>query len=691
LTYQLPALLLPGLAIVVSPLIALMRDQVSRLQANGIAATYVNSSLSASECTRREGLAAQGKIKLLYVAPERLFKSSFLSLLDHIQQHVGLSLFAIDEAHCVSEWGHDFRPEYRQLGFLRERYPQVPMLALTATATERVREDIMTQLRLRQPYVHIASFNRANLTYEVRRKDKNSYAELLQFLRARAGQSIIIYCMSRQGVEDMSASLTRDGIANLPYHAGLAADVRTEHQDRFIRDDVSVLVGTIAFGMGIAKPDVRAVIHYDLPRTLEGYYQESGRAGRDGLPAECLLFFNYGDRKRAEYFVMQRQDEQQQAIAAQQLRQVLSYCESSDCRRRILLNYFGEDVAEENCGSCDNCQQPVALEDRTQDAILFLRGVGYTRQSFGIRHVIDVLRGANTQRIRSYNHQNLAIYGAGHVLSQDEWKRVGQALLQQGLLSETTDGFHILRLTLKARELIQGTRSFQMACARETKRSTQTSAEGARVDVVQLAPLNEQLFQRLRALRKQLADIQGVPPYVIFPDNALRGMALSLPQSEEAFLRIPGVGNKKLEAYYTPFVQEIAAYVQEHPEIQPTEILSTGEERLQSTSQSTIMQAAQTARRQAVALAQQDFTLEEIAQACNRSPSTVANYLCEAFQQGEEVNLARFLQEGHHDRIVEAFERLGDALLRPVKDALGDDYSYEELRIVRILMQGAVR
>ncbi len=687
LTYQLPALLLPGLAIVVSPLIALMRDQVSRLQANGIAATYVNSSLSASECTRREELASLGKIKLLYVAPERLFKHNFLSRLDHIQQHVGLSLFAIDEAHCVSEWGHDFRPEYRQLGFLRERYPQVPMLALTATATERVREDILTQLRLRQPYVHIASFNRANLTYEVRRKDKNSYAELVQFLRERVGQSIIIYCMSRQGVENMSASLTRDGIANLPYHAGLAADVRTEHQDRFIRDDVSVLVGTIAFGMGIAKPDVRAVVHYDLPRTLEGYYQESGRAGRDGLPAECILFFNYGDRMRAEYFVMQRQDEQQQAIAAQQLRQVLAYCESSACRRRALLNYFGETVTEGHCGSCDNCQQSMAVEDRTQEAVLFLRCVGYTRQSFGMRHVIDVLRGANTQRIRSYNHQNLAIYGAGQSLSQDEWRRIGQALLQQGLLSETTDGFPVLRLTLNARELIQGTRSFQMTRAVEVKRSIRAGATRTQADAVPLAPLNEQLFLRLRALRKQLADVQGMPPYVIFPDNALRGMALSLPQSEETFLRIPGVGSKKLEAYYTPFVQEIAAYMREHPEIESTEIHRVGAERPLSAT----TQAAQMTRHHAVALTRQDLTLEEIARACNRSQSTVANYLCEAYKQGEDINLARFLQDGHHDRIVEVFERLGDAQLRPVKDALGDDYSYEELRIVRTLMQGVTR
>src|SRR6266571_4360210 len=303
LVYQLPALLMPGLTVVISPLIALMQDQVERMRANGIRASFINSTLSSVERVQREREALSGHLKLLYVAPERLVSGNFLSFLDQIEHKVGLSLLAVDEAHCVSEWGHDFRPEYRQLGQLRTRYPHVPMLALTATATERVRQDILEQLRLRDPHIHIASFNRPNLYYEVRQKHKGSYRELLQLLGKEPGAPVIIYCQSRKGVDELSRDLERDGIRALPYHAGLTSEQRTVNQARFIRDDVSVLVATIAFGMGVGKPDVRAVIHYDLPRNLEGYYQESGRAGRDGLPAQCILFFSHGDRAKVEYLI----------------------------------------------------------------------------------------------------------------------------------------------------------------------------------------------------------------------------------------------------------------------------------------------------------------------------------------------------------------------------------------------------
>src|ERR1700730_14211488 len=352
LTYQLPALMLPGLTIVISPLIALMHDQVDRLQANGIAATFINSSLSNDERAQRERAAINGQLKLLYVAPERLMGGNFLYLLDQVESNVGLSLLAVDEAHCVSEWGHDFRPEYRQLGRLRDRYAEVPMLALTATATERVRDDILTQLRLRDPHIHIASFDRPNIYYEVRPKHKGSYRELLQLLREQLDTlhaSIIIYCQTRKGVDELSFALAHDGISALPYHAGLTSEQRTENQARFIRDDVPVLVATIAFGMGIGKPDVRAVIHYDLPRNLEGYYQESGRAGRDGLPAQCIRFFNYGDRIKVEYIIAQKPDEHEHLLARQQLQQVLAYGDSTDCRRRTLLAYFGETLPGENC------------------------------------------------------------------------------------------------------------------------------------------------------------------------------------------------------------------------------------------------------------------------------------------------------------------------------------------------------
>ncbi len=431
LTYQLPALLLPGLTVVISPLIALMHDQVDQLRANGIAATFINSSLDSLERSQRERAALNGRVKLLYVAPERLLSESFLYLLDQIESNVGLSLLAVDEAHCVSEWGHDFRPEYRQLGQLRTRYPRSPMLALTATATERVRQDILTQLRLHDPYVHVASFNRPNLSYEVRPKHKGSYSELLQLLHGLPGEPVIIYCQSRKSVDDLSDCLQRDGIRALPYHAGLSGQQRTEHQTRFIRDDIAVLVATIAFGMGISKPDVRAVIHYDLPRNLEGYYQESGRAGRDGLPAQCILFFSYGDRAKVEYLIAQKPDEQEQAIARYQLQQAVAYSESSACRRRVLLAYFGETLRDENCSNCDNCHSPATLEDRTADARKFLACIVRTQERFGMRHIVDVLRGANTQKIRDYGHDQLSTFGIGKDLSADAWLYLGRALLQQ--------------------------------------------------------------------------------------------------------------------------------------------------------------------------------------------------------------------------------------------------------------------
>src|SRR5947209_7701975 len=503
LTYQLPALMMPGLTIVISPLIALMHDQVDRLRVNGIPATFINSSLSHTEQTRREQAAVTGRLKLLYVAPERLLGENFLYLLDEVENNVGLSLLAVDEVHCVSEWGHDFRPEYRQLGRLRKRYPDIPLMALTATATERVQDDILTQLRLRDPYIHIASFNRPNLYYEVRPKSRNSYSELVQLLREQPGASVIIYCQSRRGVDDLSEALKSDGIRALPYHAGLTTEQRNESQGRFIHDDVPVLVATIAFGMGISKPDVRTVIHFDMPRNLESYYQESGRAGRDGLPAKCILFFNYGDRMKVEYIIAQKPSEQEQYVAHQQLQQVISYADSYACRRRSLLAYFGETYEEENCGNCDNCLHSMVVEDRTIDAQKFLSCVGRTQQRFGMRYIIDILRGANTQKIRDYGHDQLSTYGIGREQSMEEWQRLGRALLQQGLMSEdTTDGYPILKLNALSREVLRKQRSVEIAVPVQIVQPRQEKTSSVPV----LEPESEGLFQHLRMLRKKIAD-----------------------------------------------------------------------------------------------------------------------------------------------------------------------------------------
>jgi len=622
LTYQLPALLLPGLTIVVSPLIALMQDQVERLRANGIPATFINSSLSVGERTSRELAVLNGELKLLYVAPERLLTDSFLTLLDQVEERVGLSLLAVDEAHCVSEWGHDFRPEYRQLSRLRMRHPQLPMLALTATATERVRDDIQAQLRLHQPYVHVASFDRPNLYYGVRPKDRGSYHEVLELLRAYDGESVIIYCQTRKGVDDLSSALAQDGIRALPYHAGLALEQRTSHQERFIRDDVPVLVATIAFGMGIAKPDVRAVIHYDLPRNLEGFYQESGRAGRDGQPAQCLLFLSYGDRAKIEYMIGQKSSEEEQFIARQQLQQMFAYCESTTCRRYTLLGYFGETYTEPNCGNCDNClHADQVMEDRTIDARRFLWCVGKTRERFGTRHIIDILRGANTQRIREYQHDQLQAYGIGKEHSVDEWQRVVRALLQQGVLSQTFDSsYPVIRLNELSREVLRQQRQVLMPAA--PKAVTPVTHSEREI----LTPEAEKLFQHLRVLRKKLADEQNIPPYVVFSDSTLQALASQRPVTQDHFLRIPGVGRRKLEAYYEIVAREIRAYCEEHnlpvgEDIAPPEF--TPAPKKEAAPRAT---AAPT-HRLTLNLYQQGLSVAEIAQERGLAATTIVGHL----------------------------------------------------------------
>jgi len=681
LVYQFSSLLMPGLTVVISPLIALMQDQVDRLQANGIAATFINSSLSTDERLDRQQAALNGKLKLLYIAPERLVTLPFLSLLDEIDKRVGVSLFAVDEAHCVSEWGHDFRPEYRLLGRLRDRYPSIPMLALTATATHRVRDDILTQLKLKNPYIHIASFNRPNLYYEVRQKHQGSYQELLQLLRAQSDAPVIIYCQSRRGVDELSENLQQDGIRALPYHAGLATEERTEHQARFMHDDVSVLVATVAFGMGIAKPDVRAVIHYDIPKSLEGYYQESGRSGRDGLEAQCIFFFQYGDRTKLEFMILEKTDEQERRIARQQLQQVVDYSESIVCRRRVLLAYFGEEYQQENCGNCDNCLGPIAtMEDRTIDAQKFLSCVSRTHQRFGMRHIVDILRGARTQKIRDLNHDQLTTYGIGKDLSVDEWTYLGRSLLQQGLLSQTVDGYPVLRLNQLSLEILRRQRSVEIPSmpARQQKTSDTTSSR-----MSALEPEDMGLLQYLYELRKQVADRQGVAPFVVFPQSSLLAMAQQRPQSKEQFAKIPGVGALKLEAYFTPFTHAIRNYCELHNLAMGLELEP---QKMEGVSTSKVNVSAPT-RQLTLELYKQGRSIKKIAEERSLNPRTIINHLAELIEAGETVDVEPLIQPGHYEIIVDALQQVGSELLKPVKEFLGDEYSYEEIQLVRAAMR----
>jgi ATP-dependent DNA helicase RecQ len=568
LCFQLPALLQPGVSLVVSPLIALMQDQVRLLEDYGITATFINSSLSREEIQQRIAGMLRGAFKLVYLAPERLLMSDFLSgPLEKLAQKPGINAFVIDEAHCVSEWGHDFRPEYRQLSTLRRRHPRVPMLAFTATATSRVRSDVIAQLQLRDPAVHLSSFNRPNLFYEVRQKDAGAYEELLQI--ARAGGSGIVYCLSRKRVEETCGQLTSDGIAAKAYHAGLDADERRSNQEGFIRDDVQVMVATIAFGMGINKPDVRWVVHFDLPRTLEGYYQESGRAGRDGDPARCTLFFGAADIRTADFLIQQKVDpnsgeplEAEQRIARQQLRQVLSYTESTECRRAIQLRYFDETFAPP-CGACDNCCEPRQLDDWTVEAKQLLSCVArlaQRRERFGAAHIIDILRGSRSERVLSRNHDELSVHGIGKNHSVQEWRAVVRTLLHQGLLAETQDGYPVLILNEESWRVLKGEQSVRVARAAprtSSARQRRDSATG-----VGLGREDSALFEQLRALRKHLADEQGLPPYVIFHDATLRQMAQERPATLHDFARIRGIGEAKLSRYGARFIETIRQHAQ---------------------------------------------------------------------------------------------------------------------------------
>jgi len=552
LCFQLPALVRKGLTVVVSPLIALMKDQVDSLRANGIQAACLNSSLEGDQRRSVWRDLHQGKIRILYVAPERLFVGT---LTEELKQW-NLGAIAVDEAHCISEWGHDFRPEYRKLSELRTQFPDVPFIALTATATERVRSDILTQLNLRNPATYVASFNRPNLTYRVLPKAQ-AYSQIVAFLKSRPNDSGIIYCASRNSTEALAAKLNADRIPSLAYHAGLENDVRSRNQERFLRDEVRVVCATVAFGMGINKPNVRFVIHHDLPKNLEGYYQETGRAGRDGLPGECLLLFSAGDVAKQIGFIDEKTDEQERRIARQQLQQMVHYSESSECRRTDLLRYFGEAYPATGCGACDNCLSPRATYDGTLQAQKLLSCVFRIRQksgfAVGLNHVVAVLTGSESEQVQRWGHQSLSTFGIGKDLNRNEWGAIGRELVRLGLLQQDPGQFPTISLTDEGRAALRERRVIQLTRPREAVKP-RTSKPG---DI----DCDELLFDKLRRLRKRLADEQGVPPYIVFGDTSLRHMARDKPVTDDALLEIPGVGETKLRVYGEEFLTEIREHV----------------------------------------------------------------------------------------------------------------------------------
>jgi ATP-dependent DNA helicase RecQ len=646
LCFQLPALIKKGVTVVVSPLIALMQDQVTALADNGIGATFLNSTLNAKQVRERESLILQGKIKLLYVAPERLLSPSFLDFLAVIDNYLGLACLAVDEAHCVSDWGHDFRPEYRQIKQVRQRFPSVPILALTATATQQVREDIIQQLGLRDTSIHIASFNRPNLYYEVQPKTSKSYQQLYQYIKGQKGAGIV-YCISRKTVDKVAEQLQKDGINALPYHAGMEDRERSKNQTRFIRDDVQIMVATIAFGMGINKPDVRFVIHYDLPRNLEGYYQESGRAGRDGEPAKCTLFFSFADARKIEYFINQKTEQNQQQKARQQLRQVLDYAEGTECRRSSVLGYFGESFAG-NCGNCDNCRNGTNNQDWTIEAQKFLSCVARTGQKFGMMHIINVLRGGKGERIIQYQHHLLSTYGIGKDKTVQEWKRLSRSLVQQNLLVETEDDFRILKLNQHSWEVMRKQRSVFIAVPQKANGQILGDDNPNTLE-------SDLLFDRLRQLRKKIADSQGVPPYVIFHDSSLRLMAQSKPRSLGEFRQISGVVHSKVQQYGDIFIAAINDFCQDS--LPSTQLLT-------------------------LQYYQDGLNAEEIARKRSLKVSTIYEHLAKLLEAGYEIDINQLVSKNKQEYIRLVIKKVGDRSLKTLKENLGDNYSYEEIKLV---------
>jgi ATP-dependent DNA helicase RecQ len=553
LCYQIPALARAGCGVVISPLIALMQDQVVALQELGVKAAFLNSTLEFDEVLRIERELERGALDLLYIAPERLKQERMLNLLHRIR----IALFAIDEAHCVSQWGHDFRADYLELSMLHREFPDIPRIALTATADVRTRKEIIERLDLHAARQFIAGFDRPNICYRIALKD-NPRQQLLRFLRnEHANDAGIVYCMSRQKTEETAAWLRNEGFNALPYHAGLAANVRAEHQARFLREDAVVMVATIAFGMGIDKPDVRFVAHLDMPKTVESYYQETGRAGRDGLPSNALLLYGLQDVIKLREMLAQSQGSDEHKRAEQQrLNAMLGLCEITSCRRQALLRYFG-DERNEPCGNCDTCLQPVDTWDGTEASRLALSAVYRTGQRFGVNHLIDVLRGAENDRIFQFDHHNLSVYAKGKYLDANAWRSVFRQLVARGYLSVDLDGFGGLKLEERCRALLRGEES--IALRRDEKLKATKRPKGSKVSPAPLGgDIDMELYEALRHCRQKLAEDLKVPPYVIFHNVTLEDMCRLRPRTLDEFALVSGVGERKKEKYGPMFLAALA-------------------------------------------------------------------------------------------------------------------------------------
>ncbi len=672
LCYQIPALIADGLTLVVSPLIALMKDQVDALRANGVDAEFLNSSQTSREQTEVFQSVRQGKTKILYVAPERLLQSGdqFIDFL----RGINVSLFAIDEAHCISSWGHDFRPEYIQLGKLKRYFPNIPVIALTATADKLVRKDIFERLNIPNAELFLSSFNRPNIFYQVEPK-RNSYAQLLDYLETRRDESGIIYCLSRAGTESLTWDLRDEGFSVLPYHAGLDKATRDKNQELFLKDEVKIIVATIAFGMGIDKSNVRFVVHTDLPKNIESYYQETGRAGRDGLESHALLFFSWADVVKLKGFAEVDGNKSQTEIMLRKLNTMGEFGDLKGCRRRFLLNYFSEECTTD-CGHCDNCNKDFERFDGTIIAQKALSAVYRTNQRMGLGYLVDFLRGSQSQKIWD-EHKNLKTYGVGADVSKENWFEYFRDLIAQGFLKQSDGQFPVIQLTEKSVEVLKGNERVELfkVSVKEDKKKSLVS------DVSY--PYIKELFEELKKVRNTFAREENVPPYIIFSDATLVEMATFLPHNSAEMRKISGVGDLKLDKYGADFISEIRDYCETNNLESRINLKSPKREVKKRTKRDA---SGKDTYHYSLEMFQEGFSVAEIAKLREMTRSTIETHLVRFIPSGE-IALEDLVPQSKIEPIKQAIVKFNDlGALSPIKESLGEDYSYGEIRAVLATM-----
>ncbi len=668
LCYQIPALIADGLTLVISPLIALMKDQVDALRNNGVEAAFLNSTQTTPEQVEVFRGVRSGKLKLLYVAPERLLASGdqFLDFLKTIK----ISLFAIDEAHCISSWGHDFRPEYMQLAKLKLHFPEIPLIALTATADDLVRTDIVERLNIKHAQVFVSSFNRPNIFYAVEPK-KNSYSQMLNYLDKRKDESGIIYCLSRKSVENLAEDLRSEGFSALPYHAGLSKEEREKNQELFLKDDVKIIVATIAFGMGIDKSNVRFVVHCDLPKNIESYYQETGRAGRDGLQSDALLFFSWGDLIKLEGFAKVEGNQTQSEIMLKKLKIMGNFGDLKTCRRKFLLNYFSEDSTE-NCGNCDNCNTTFERFDGTIIARNAINAVNQTGQRFGLNYIIEFIRGSQAKTVRD-EHKNLSAYGIGADISKENWLQYLRDLMSQGFLRQTDGEYPTIILTNKSDDVLSGNVVVELI-----KVTAKTEKKSSLVSEVS-HPYFADLFDNLKKVRMVLAKGENVPPYIIFSDTTLVELATFLPHDYGEMRKISGIGDLKLQKYGVDFIQEIKKYCEANGLASKIGLKIPKRERKIHAKRD---EKGDSTYDISLKMFKQGSSVSEIAKLREMAVSTIETHLVRFIPTGD-IELQEIVELEKAEIIKETILSFGEeATLGKVKEKLGDDYSYGEIRAV---------